>query len=480
MTTVEEVIARVRTGPGGPKIGAFFDLDGTLVQGYTAGTFYADRMRRGDISPVELSKTLVAALDGSLFGGDIAKLGEVGFAGFAGRSEDEITELGERLFVQKIAGTIRAEARDLVRAHRAAGHTLVVASSATRAQIEPVARDLGIDNVLCTEMEVESGVLTGKSVNGMLWGEAKAQAVREFARNNDVDLTASTAYANGQEDIAFLASVGIPHALNPHPVLRAAAEQYGWPVLMLREPATPGLRAYLGTAGMLAGMNVGMGVAASLGLLRQNRRFGLNIGMPLGCDLGLTLAGVHLNISGEENLRAARPAVFMGNHQSSLDAPVYGALVRRDFTGVAKKEAKYDPRMLLLGALLDPAFVDRGNSAKATAELDKVVQRIRNGTSVVILPEGTRSPTPVLGRFKKGAFHMAMQAGVPIVPIVVRNTGELMWRKSVIVNPGTVDVHVLDPIPTDDWTADTLDERIAEVRQLFVDTLEDWPGEENR
>jgi putative phosphoserine phosphatase/1-acylglycerol-3-phosphate O-acyltransferase len=85
-------------------------------------------------------------------------------------------------------------------------------------------------------------------------------------------------------------------------------------------------------------------------------------------------------------------------------------------------------------------------------------------------------PTPSLGRFKKGAFHIARQAGVPIVPIVLRNTGELAWRRSLIVNPGTVDVAVLDPVPTGDWTADQLDERVAEVRRRFVDTLEQWPA----
>jgi len=86
-------------------------------------------------------------------------------------------------------------------------------------------------------------------------------------------------------------------------------------------------------------------------------------------------------------------------------------------------------------------------------------------------------PTPALGRFKKGAFHIARQAGVPIVPIVLRNTGELAWRRSLFVNPGTVEVAVLDPIPTGDWTADSLDERIAGVRQRFADTLESWPAE---
>ena len=179
-------------------------------------------------------------------------------------------------------------------------------------------------------------------------------------------------------------------------------------------------------------------------------------------------------MTGAENLDKTRPALFLSNHQSTLDALVLAALLRHDFTAVTKNEARFDPRMMLIGALLDPVWIDRSRPAAARASLDRAVRRLRDGTSLVVMPEGTRMPTPRPGRFKKGAFHLAMHAGVPIVPIVLRNTGELAWRRSLVVNPGTVDVAVLDPISTGGWTADCLDERIAEVRGAFVDTLENW------
>jgi putative phosphoserine phosphatase/1-acylglycerol-3-phosphate O-acyltransferase len=471
---VQAVIAAVGQGPAGSGVGAFFDLDGTIVQGYTAGTFVADRIRRGQVSPADLARTLVSVIDGAVLGGDLQAIGETGLAALAGQSEDELAELGERLFLQKIAGTIRPQARDLVRAHLRQGHTVAVASSATRMQIEPVARDLGIEHVLCTELEAEDGILTGRSSTGMLWGDRKATAVRSFARTCGIDLKQSYGYANGQEDIPFLASVGRPHAINPHPVLAVAARQHGWPVLTLREPISAGITSYLGTAAALAGMNVGLGVGVLTGLARRNRRVGTNIGLALACDLAMALAGVKLRVIGAHNLTTSRPAVFVFNHQSTLDALIVAGLVRTDFTGVAKKEARWDPRMMLIGALLDPAFVDRGNTSQARTSLDAVVGRIRAGTSVVIAPEGTRTATPVLQSFKKGAFHLAMQAGVPMIPIVIRNAGELMWRRSGIINPGTVDVAVLDPIPTGAWTVGNLSKHVSEVRQLFADTLENW------
>jgi putative phosphoserine phosphatase/1-acylglycerol-3-phosphate O-acyltransferase len=81
-----------------------------------------------------------------------------------------------------------------------------------------------------------------------------------------------------------------------------------------------------------------------------------------------------------------------------------------------------------------------------------------------------------VGTFKKGAFHMAMQGGVPVVPIVIRNAGELLWRGSTFMRSGTVDVAVLPPVSVEDWTVADLGRRVAETRQMFVRTLAEWPS----
>jgi putative phosphoserine phosphatase/1-acylglycerol-3-phosphate O-acyltransferase len=472
--TADEAIKTVLAGPSGPHIGAFFDLDGTLVEGYTANTFFTDSIKRRDIAPGDVARSLLSAVDGAL-GGDPTTLGKHGAAAMAGRDADTMLELGERLFAQKIAAAVRPQARELVRAHQRMKHTVAVASAATRFQIEPLARDLGISNVLCTEVEVVDGVITGELAGPMLWGEPKGAAVRAFAREHGVDLTVSYAYGNGDEDVPFLGSVGNPHPLNPHTGLVVAAQTYGWPILMLQEPNIGGLRALAGTIAALSGFNVGVVLGAATSLLTGDARAGRNIGVPLACDLALALAGVKLEIVGEENLWAARPAVFIANHQSSLDAPLMGALLRRDFTGVAKKEAQFDPRMAIAGLFVDPAYIDRSHPDSAKRDLAALADRIRAGTSVVMMPEGTRSPTPNVLPFKKGAFHLAMQAGVPIVPIVVRNAGELMWRNSKLLHAGTLQIAVLDPIPTDDWTPESINEHCRDVRDRYVATFADWP-----
>jgi putative phosphoserine phosphatase/1-acylglycerol-3-phosphate O-acyltransferase len=124
------------------------------------------------------------------------------------------------------------------------------------------------------------------------------------------------------------------------------------------------------------------------------------------------------------------------------------------------------------------AFVDRGNTAQARRVLEPAVAKVRDqGISLIIAPEGTRSATPRLGPFKKGAFHIAMQAGAPMVPMVIRNAGEVMWRGAQVIRSGTVEVLVLPPVDTTAWRPETVTEHVAEVRGMFTHALAHWPGE---
>jgi len=107
-----------------------------------------------------------------------------------------------------------------------------------------------------------------------------------------------------------------------------------------------------------------------------------------------------------------------------------------------KKEVASQPGFGQFARFANMALIDRGDPSQAKAALGPVVERLREGYSIAISPEGTRSATPAVGRFKKGAFHMAMQGGVPIVAVVIRNAGELLWRGSRVMRSGTVDVHV--------------------------------------
>ena len=472
---IDELLREIEAGPKGPKVGAFFDFDGTLISGYSAGAFYQDRVRRREFSAGELARTVLAGAEMAVRGSDVTKLMGVAISSWAGRSEEEVTELFGRLFHERIAGMVYPEARELVRAHQRAGDTVALATSATRYQAAPLAEDLGIEHVLCSEVELVQGSFSGFVAGEVLWGEAKARAVKRFARRRRVGLARSYAYANGDEDVAFLEVVGNPRPLNPASGLERVARERSWPVSRFTSRGRPGLTSVVRTGAALAGLGAAGGVGLAVGALNRSRRQAANVATSIGPDLALALAGVELRVTGTEHLWSHRPAVFIFNHQSSIDVPVIGSLVRRDLTGVAKKELGHDPRFALIGYVVDVAYVDRADRAQARAALEPAVEKLRSGISIAIAPEGTRSATPRLGRFKKGAFHLAIQGGVPIVPIVIRNAGDVMWRGSFLIRPGTIDVAVLDPIDTGDWKVGELDERIAAVRERYVDVLEHWP-----
>lgn len=478
----DELLKQIRQGPKGPHIGAVFDFDGTLIDGYSATALYAHRLRNFEIGADEAVRTVRAALGGTLTEHEFTELMAGGVAGWAGRTEEDLLELGERLFAQELAGNLFHEAWRLVKAHQRQGHTVAIATSATRLQVQPLANELGVEHVLCTRLEHENGVLTGRIEGRPLWGEGKIAAVRDFAAENAVDLDQSHAYANGNEDVPLLAAVGIPHPVNPQPELAAAAAKAGWQALEFRASdhpldPTPVVR----TAAMYGGLFASAGAGIALGVLRGDRRLGVDLATSLFGDVAGALGDIRLEVIGEHHVWAQRPAVFLINHQSTLiDFVVTSKLLRHGFTAVAKKEVQSTPLIGQLFSMAGVAFVDRSNRSNAIESLKSAVDKLKEGTSVVMAPEGTRSLTPRIGPFKKGGFHLAAQAGVPIVPIVIRNAGEIMWRGAKTAKSGTIQVVVHPPIPTEGWTAGDIDAAVRDVRQLYINTLDDWPSADHQ
>jgi putative phosphoserine phosphatase/1-acylglycerol-3-phosphate O-acyltransferase len=472
-------VAEILASPPGPKIGAFFDLDGTLVAGFTAVILTQERLRRRDIGVGELISMIQAGLNHQLGRIEFEELIGKASSALRGRALSDLEEIGERLFAQKIEGRVYPEMRELVRAHLARGHTVVLSSSALTIQVGPVARFLGIPNTLTNKFETdENGILTGGVLKPILWGPGKAAAVQQFAAENGIDLKDSYFYADGDEDVALMYLVGNPRPTNPEGKMAAVARRRGWPILRFTSRSGAGIGTQLRTLAGFGSMFPVAAVAVGIGLLTRSRRRGVNFFTSTWSQLLLAASGVHLNVIGAENLTAQRPAVFIFNHRNQADPVIVGALIRDNWVGVGKKELAGDPIMGTLGKLLDTVFIDRDDPTAAVESLHQVEERARQGLSIMIAPEGTRVDTTSVGPFKKGPFRIAMAAGIPIVPIVIRNAEIIAARNSTTMNPGTVDVAVFPPISVSDWTVDTLPDRIAEVRQLYVDTLADWPIDE--
>jgi putative phosphoserine phosphatase/1-acylglycerol-3-phosphate O-acyltransferase len=470
-------VAEVDASPEGPRVGAFFDLDGTLIAGFTAAAHSKDRLRRREVGVGTVLQLMQLALDYQLGRREFEALIEAGARTTRGRLADDVEEMGERVFRQSVVDQIYPEMRELVLAHQRRGHTVVLCSSALTMQAEPVARYLGIEHVVCNRFVVdENGILTGDVVRPVIWGPTKATSAQQFAESHDVDMRLSYFYADGDEDVALMYLVGNPRPTNPGPALTKVADRRGWPVQRFHSRDAGGplaevrTLAALGTLGPLAAGALGIGV------LTRSRRAGVNFLTRYWPETVLTLNGVKLNVTGAENLTARRPAVFLFNHRNNFDVFMVAALVRDNWTGVAKIELQRNPLVGTLGKLLDAAFIDRADTASAVAALKPVEEAARKGLSILVAPEGTRTDTRTVGPFKKGAFRMAMATGLPIVPIVIRNSDSVAGRDSHRLSAGTVDIAVLPPIDVTDWTVDDLPKRIDQVRELYVDTLASWPA----
>ena len=141
-------IAEIKASPPGPEIGAFFDLDGTLVAGFTGVILTQEQFRSRALGLGDMFAMIQAGLNHQLGRSEFDDLINAAAKVSRGRPLSDMDEVGERLFKDKIEARVYPEMRDLVHAHLARGHTVCLSSSALTIQVEPVARFLGIPNTL--------------------------------------------------------------------------------------------------------------------------------------------------------------------------------------------------------------------------------------------------------------------------------------------------------------------------------------------
>ncbi|MAT91959.1 MAG: HAD-IB family hydrolase [Halioglobus sp.] len=467
-----EVIREVEESDSGSHIGAFFDFDGTIIHGYSAFAMIREQVRRGDLSPREFMELATAMTS---FG-----LGNTGFSAMMiasaqfmrGISEASYREFGEELYRDHLAKLVYPESRALIEAHQRKGHTVAIISSATPYQLLPAARDLGIGHVMCTRLEVEGGEFTGGVLRPTCFGPGKVRAAEELARECGLDLEQSYFYSDSDDDIELLERVGRPRPLNPNRKLASIARRERWPVRRFGSRGRAGVldwaRSVAATGSLVSSFAAGLPIWAITGSRREAQNFSFS----LFADTAAALIGLELNVKGEEHLWSSRPCVFVFNHQSKADVVIAAKLLRRDIAGVGKREIRKMPvigQVLELGGVV---LIDRANAASAIEAMQPLVDAMQDeGKCVVLAPEGTRTVSPRLAPFKKGAFHLAMQAGVPMVPIVIHNALDVAPKGEFVFRAATVDVEVLPPVDTSGWSVATLDEHVAEVRNMFLRTL---------
>jgi 1-acyl-sn-glycerol-3-phosphate acyltransferase len=193
----------------------------------------------------------------------------------------------------------------------------------------------------------------------------------------------------------------------------------------------------------------------------------------------LVLAGgVRTRIHNAERIEKRAACVYVVNHVSWYDVFTLASVLPR-WSFVAKAELRKIPIFGRGAEGVGTIFVERQNRRAAMQMYEKAVVRIREGASVVVFAEGTRGDSYALRPFKKGSFVLAIAAGVPIIPVVIMGTREVMARGSWIVRSGVVNLHFLEPIPTEGLAYSDRERLIAQVWTSMANTLSSVYGIES-
>jgi 1-acyl-sn-glycerol-3-phosphate acyltransferase len=211
-------------------------------------------------------------------------------------------------------------------------------------------------------------------------------------------------------------------------------------------------------------------LALILSFFLQSRTVGRFTAVPWARILG-TIAPMKVRIEGRENIDPKQSYVLTSNHQSQFDILLLYGWLGIDFKWVMKQELRTVPGIGMACDRLGHIFIDRSNHEAAMASLDAAKRKIVNGTSVMFFPEGTRSRDGKLKRFKKGAFRMAVDLGLPILPLTVTGTRDVLPADTSDLMPGSARLIIHPPVAVEGKTVDDCPQLSNQVREIIASAL---------
>ena len=230
------------------------------------------------------------------------------------------------------------------------------------------------------------------------------------------------------------------------------------------------MRTYLTLVVIIIDTIVIGSIVALAGIFDREGRV-YDVGARLWARAVRVCAGIKVDIKGLEHLDKSKSYIFMSNHQSHLDAVAWTPNLPFRIRFFAKKELTYVPIFGQAIYMSRHIIIDRKNIESAKKSIEKAKELIRKyKLSVLVFPEGTRSTTGKLGEFKKGGFVLALETGIPIVPIAVQGSFELLPPHSLKIKPGLIHLNVGEPISMSGFTMDTKEALIEKVRNA-IETL---------
>lgn len=178
-------------------------------------------------------------------------------------------------------------------------------------------------------------------------------------------------------------------------------------------------------------------------------------------------SGVRVALSGRDHIEEGKPHVLMANHQGAFDIFALLAYLPVNFKWVAREEIFRIPILGWAMAAAGYISIDRKGKKKAMESVERAVAKIRDGASVLVFPEGTRSPDGEIHPFKRGGFTLAVKAGVPIIPISIRGSRNVLPRSSLRLRPGRIEIIVGKRVRTDDRSLADRGSLMEEVKRAI-------------
>ncbi len=218
---------------------ALFDMDRTLVDTHTAKLYIRFQRELGEIGPVEALRTSYWLLKYTFGVIDAESVARHVLEDYRGKPEAWLAERCRGWFHSHVLARVSGRGRARVIEHQRAGHRVAIASSAVRQVVQPLAEELSIPHVICSELEVCSGELTGSFDRPLCYGSGKLERAEAFARALGTDLEHAAFYTDSITDLPLLEAVGTPVVVNPDARLRRIALRRGWPIEDWARPPEP-------------------------------------------------------------------------------------------------------------------------------------------------------------------------------------------------------------------------------------------------
>jgi len=209
---------------------AFFDMDKTILS-ENSGNLYIKYMRQtGRVSRWMALRGIIWYLQYHLKFFNIEKIAKKTFASVEGDREPDMIKLCNRWFDEMVKNYIYPEVKPLMETHSGAGDLVAILSGGTQYAVRPLSNYLGLSKYICTHLEAKDGILTGKVIEPLCYGEGKVYWAKRFCRENGLDLSKSYFYTDSITDLPLLELVGHPRIVNPDPLLKKEAQNRGWEI----------------------------------------------------------------------------------------------------------------------------------------------------------------------------------------------------------------------------------------------------------